>query len=88
MNTSCRKPRGVALDHRRLRIDLHAHVLGPGRLDQRRGGVSGNVTEVERQAIERDRARIGSGEQQQVVDERREVLDLRADVLERVARRS
>ena len=82
------EPRGVALDHRRLRVDLDADILRAGRLGERRGGVGGNVAEIERQPVERDGAGVGAGEEQQVVDERGQVLDLRPDVVEGVADRA
>ena len=56
-----------------------------GRLRQRRAGIGGDVVEVERHAVERDGAGIRAGEEEQVVDEGREVLDLGVDVVERVA---
>ena len=49
--------------------------------------VGGDVAEVDRHVLERDRPRVGAGEQQQVLDDRGHVADLVIDVLERRADR-
>ena len=80
--------RRVAGDDRRLRVDLDAHASVRGRLAQRRRAVGGDVAEVDRHALELDGARVGAGQQQQVLDDRGHVVDLVVDVVERGRRPS
>ena len=79
------EPRRIAYGGGGLGIDLDAHAGSCGRLGQRRRGVGRHVIEVERHAVEGDRTRVRAREEEQVVDERRELLDLGVDVLECVA---
>ena len=64
---------------------LHASFRGRPR--QRRRGRRRDVAEIDRHALQRDRARIRAGEQQQVLDHRGHVIDLVADVGQRACRR-
>ena len=68
----------------RLRVYLDTHSGGRGRLRQRGGSIGRHVVEMERHALEADRAGVGAGKQQQILDEAGQVLDLRIDVGERV----
>ena len=81
------EPGRVAGHDRRLRIDLDPDAAVGRGLAHRRGAVGGHVAEVDRDVLERDGARIGAGEQQQVLDDRGHVADLVVDVLERRADR-
>jgi hypothetical protein len=71
--TSWRSRAGIALDHHRLRVDDDAHAARLRGAPERPGRVERDVAEVHRLGLERDGAGIGPGEEQQVVDERREV---------------
>ena len=77
----------IAGHDRRLRIDLDPDAAVGRGLAHRRRAVGGDVAEVDRDVLERHRARIGAGEQQQVLDDRGHVADLVVDVLERRADR-
>ncbi len=74
------QPCRVADDLGRLRVDRDAD--GPTRGDrrQRRGPGRRDVAQVDRHPLEGDRAGVGPGQQQEVVDHRRQVVDLVADV--------
>ena len=77
--------RRVADRRRRRGIDLEPHAGRGGRLRERGCRVGGDVVEVQRHPLERDGAGVGAGEEQQVVDQRGQVLDLGVDVDEGVA---
>src|SRR5207245_11348371 len=82
------KAEGIADDRRWLWIEDDLDVLS-GR--EWRDGVEcfpGNVREVERQPLHLDSARVRSSEQAQVGDERREMVHLIADVVQRLTNRS
>ena len=81
------EPGRVAGHDRRLRVDLDPDAPVRGGLAHRRRPVGGDVAEVDRHVLERDRARVGAGQQQQVLDDRGHVADLVVDVLERRADR-
>ncbi len=81
------QPGWVAGDDRGLRIDLDPDAAIRGRLAQGGGAVGGHVAEVERHALQLDRARIGPGEEQEVLDDRGHVGHFVVDVLERRADR-
>ena len=65
-----------------LRIHDDPDAPVRGRLAHRGRAVGGDVAEVDRHVLERDRARIGAGQQQEVLDDGRHVADLVVDVLE------
>ena len=79
------EPERVAEHGRRLRVEQHLHVPLGGQARHGAKGFAGDVRQVERLALELDDAGIRSGEQEQVPDERREVLDFVPDVAERIA---
>ena len=72
--TSWRSRAGSPVDRGRLGIHLDPHARGGRGLGHGGRGLGGDVVEVERDALERHRARVGAGEQEQVVDERGEVM--------------
>ena len=82
------QPGRVAGHDRRLRVDLDPDASVGRGLAHRRRAVGGHVTQVDRDVLERDGARIGAGEQQQVLHDRGHVADLVVDVLERGADRA
>lgn len=73
----------IAGDDRWLRIDEQAHGRVGRELRERGGRIACDVAQVHRQAGERDRTRVGAGQEQEVLDKRGEMVDLRLDVLER-----
>ena len=78
------QPRRIPDRRRRRRVHLDPHAGVRRGLRQRCGGLGGDVVELERNPLERDGAGVGAGEQEQVVDERGELLDLGVDVGEGV----
>jgi hypothetical protein len=76
----------IATDHAGLRIDAERDAAIAGELREGSGAFGRHVAEVHRHPAQRDRAGIGASEEQQVVDERREVTDLGIDVVECLGR--
>src|SRR6266550_8564018 len=79
------QPRGVAFDHNRGRIDDDPDRLRLGGLDERGCGVGRDVTEIDRSVLEGDRTGVGTGAQKEIIDEGGQMVDLGADVVERLA---
>ena len=79
------QPRGIAVDDDRGRIDDDPHRLRLGGLRQRRCRVSRDITEIDRSVFEGDRTGIGPGKQKEIIDEGGQMVDLRANVVERLA---
>ena len=70
----------IAAELGRLRVDEHLHTAFRGRPRERRRRGRRDVAQVDRDALERDGPGVGAGQQQQVIDHRRQVVDLVADV--------
>ena len=76
----------IAADDRRLRIEREMDARARRGLTSGAGAVGGDVAEIDRRAGQGDRAGVGAGEQQEVLDERGQVADLGVDVVERLGR--
>ena len=79
------KPRRVAGDDGRLRVDEDVDAAIGRRLAHGRRAVGGDVAEVDRHVLQRDRARVRPGEQKQVLDDGGHVGHLVVDVDQRRA---
>ncbi len=75
----------VAADHRRFGIDHDPDTAVRRGLGHRRRSIRSDVAKIDRNPLEGDRARIGPGEQQQILHDRGHVANLVIDILERGA---
>ena len=78
------EPQRIADERRRRRIEQHVHLARLGERRHRPNRLFGHLGEVDRHRLQLHDARIGPGEQQQVADERGQMLDLVADVAQRL----
>ena len=74
--------RRIALDRRGLGVDQEPDLLRCRGLDEGRGSVGRDATDVDWPPLQGDRARIRAGQQEQVLDQRGQVLDLGIDVVD------
>ena len=80
--TSCRRRSGSPVHDGGQGVDDHGHAAIGGHRRQRARSLHRDVGEVHRHLLQLQRAGVGPGEQQEVVDERRQVGRLGVDVVE------